>query len=52
MIEVIFAINLGDVNAVVMAETVLRLTAVLENIAEFTIKSGPQTGMVSRQILI
>ncbi|KAJ6656335.1 hypothetical protein lerEdw1_003838 [Lerista edwardsae] len=42
VIEVIFAINLGDINAVVMAETVLRLTAVLENIAEFTIKSGPK----------
>ncbi|XP_053108413.1 cilia- and flagella-associated protein 54 isoform X2 [Hemicordylus capensis] len=37
--EVIHTINLGDTNAVVMAEVVLRLTAVMENIVEFTVKS-------------
>ncbi|XP_066490590.1 cilia- and flagella-associated protein 54 [Tiliqua scincoides] len=40
--EVIYSINLGDVNTVVMAEAVLRLTAVLENIAEFTRRSVPK----------
>ncbi|XP_062991053.1 cilia- and flagella-associated protein 54 [Elgaria multicarinata webbii] len=38
--EVIHTINLGDVNAVVMAEVSLRLASVMENISDFTIKSG------------
>uniref|UniRef100_A0ABM5GFE7 Cilia- and flagella-associated protein 54 isoform X1 n=1 Tax=Pogona vitticeps TaxID=103695 RepID=A0ABM5GFE7_9SAUR len=38
--EIIHTIHLGGINAVVMAEVSLRLTLVIENIAEFTIKSG------------
>ncbi|XP_053260953.1 cilia- and flagella-associated protein 54 isoform X2 [Podarcis raffonei] len=38
--EVIHAINLGDTNTVVMAEVALRLTSVMETIADFTIKCG------------
>ncbi|XP_061438715.1 cilia- and flagella-associated protein 54 [Rhineura floridana] len=38
--EVIHAINLGDTNTVVMAEVALRLTSVIENTADFTIKCG------------
>ncbi|XP_060100406.1 cilia- and flagella-associated protein 54 [Heteronotia binoei] len=37
--EVIQTINFGDSNAVVMADVVLRLTEVLENTADYTLKS-------------
>nr|XP_056702505.1 cilia- and flagella-associated protein 54 [Euleptes europaea] len=37
--EVIHTINFGDANAVVMAEVALRLTEVLENTADYTLKS-------------
>ncbi|XP_077195229.1 cilia- and flagella-associated protein 54 isoform X2 [Paroedura picta] len=37
--EVIHSINLGDANAVVMAEVALRLTEVMENTVNYTLKS-------------
>ncbi|XP_062838899.1 cilia- and flagella-associated protein 54 isoform X2 [Anolis carolinensis] len=41
--EVIHTIDLGDVNVVTMAEVSLRLTSVMESIADFAIKSGGTT---------
>nr|XP_060633260.1 cilia- and flagella-associated protein 54 [Anolis sagrei ordinatus] len=38
--EVIHTIDLGNVNVVTMAEVSLRLTSVMESIADFVIKSG------------
>ncbi|XP_034983013.2 cilia- and flagella-associated protein 54 isoform X3 [Zootoca vivipara] len=41
--EVIHAINLGDTNTVAMAEVTLRLTSVMETIADFTSKCGTRS---------
>uniref|UniRef100_A0A670IXX3 Cilia and flagella associated protein 54 n=1 Tax=Podarcis muralis TaxID=64176 RepID=A0A670IXX3_PODMU len=49
--EVIHAINLGDTNTVVMAEVALRLTSVMETIADFTIKCGTTSGIVFMKTL-
>ncbi|XP_042324461.1 cilia- and flagella-associated protein 54 isoform X2 [Sceloporus undulatus] len=41
--EVFHSINLGDVNAVTMAEVSLRLTSVMESIADYAVKSESTT---------